>query len=95
MVSIVSRRWVRRYNNGIPAGRFGFISRLGQDIFLYSIAFRLALELTLPSISLVLMLFPPGIKRQGREADHLPESGAEVNNNAAIPPISPHDIVLS
>jgi hypothetical protein len=31
--------------------------------------------------------FPPGVKRPGREADHLPPSSAEVKNGGAIPPL--------
>jgi hypothetical protein len=31
----------------------------------------------------------PGVKRQGREADHLPPSSAEVKNGGAVPPL-PH-----
>jgi hypothetical protein len=30
----------------------------------------------------------PGVKRQGREADHSPPSNAEVKNGGAIPPLS-------
>jgi hypothetical protein len=32
---------------------------------------------------------PPGIKRQGHEADHSPPSSAEVKNGGALPPL-PH-----
>jgi hypothetical protein len=32
-------------------------------------------------------LFPRGVKRQGREADHSPPSSAEVKNGGAIPPL--------
>jgi hypothetical protein len=31
--------------------------------------------------------FSPGVKRQGREADHSPPSSAEVKNGGAIPPL--------
>jgi hypothetical protein len=30
----------------------------------------------------------PGVKRQGREADHSPPSRAEVKNGGAVPPLS-------
>jgi hypothetical protein len=36
-------------------------------------------------------LFPPGIKRPGREADHSPPSSAEVKKGKAIPPL-PHTV---
>jgi hypothetical protein len=45
---------------------------------------RLALGPTQPSIQWV-----PGVKWQGREADHSPPSNAEVKNGGAIPPL-PH-----
>jgi hypothetical protein len=53
-------------------------------ICLFSIAARAALGPTQPPIQWV-----PGVKRQGREADHFPPSSAEVKNTGAIPSL-PH-----
>jgi hypothetical protein len=55
--------------------RYGQISRL-------STSFRPVLGSTQPPIQYV-----PGLKLQGREADHSPPSSAEVNNCGAIPPL--------
>jgi hypothetical protein len=60
----------------------GFDSRQGQEIFLYSTSSRLTLGPTKPQLPIQ---WVPGIKRQGREANHLPPSSAEVKNGA-IPP---------
>jgi hypothetical protein len=40
----------------------------------------------------------PGVKRQGREADHSPPSSADIKNAwsyTSTPPIRLHDVVLS
>jgi hypothetical protein len=76
-----------RYNDGLRAGRPGLDSRLGQDIFLYSTASRLALRPTQHPIQRVEGVLPDGVKRQGREADHSPPSRAEVKNGGPIPPL--------
>jgi hypothetical protein len=57
----------------LRAGRPGFDSRQRQDILLFSIAPRPALG---PTQSLVQWV--PGVKRQGREADHSLPSSTEV-----------------
>jgi hypothetical protein len=43
-------------------------------------------------------LFPPGVKRLGREADHSPPTSAEVKNTwmyTSTPPIRLHGVVLN
>jgi hypothetical protein len=42
-----------------------------------------------PSVKWVPLALSPGPKRQGREADQSPPSGAEVKNGGAIPPLPP------
>jgi len=42
-------------------------------------------------------LFPGGVKRPGREADHSPSAGAEVGNAwnyTSTPPVRLHDVLL-
>jgi hypothetical protein len=34
--------------------------------------------------------FPPGVKRSGRENDHLPPSSVDIKNGEAIPPLPPN-----
>jgi hypothetical protein len=46
--------------------------------FLFSTLSRPAVWPTQPPIQWVLSLFPRGVKRQGREADHSPPARAEV-----------------
>jgi hypothetical protein len=41
------------------------------------------------SLQLVPEPFSPGVKRPGREVDHVPRSNAEINNEGAILPL-PH-----
>jgi hypothetical protein len=57
--------------------------------FLFSTASRPALGPTQPPIQWVPGVLSPGVKRQGREADHSPQTSAEVKNGEAIPPL-PH-----
>jgi hypothetical protein len=52
-------------------------------IFLFYTASRPALGPTQPPIQCVLWALTPGVKRPGREADHLPPSSAEVKNDGA------------
>jgi hypothetical protein len=42
-------------------------------------------------------IFPRGVKRHGREADHSPPPSADVKKDGAIPPlpICPHGLVLN
>jgi hypothetical protein len=81
--------WLSRYSDGLPAGRLLFDSRQGQEIFLYSTASGPTLGPTQSLMQCVPGAFSPGLKRQGREADHSPPSSAEVKNGGAIPPL-PH-----
>jgi hypothetical protein len=77
--------------NSLGAGRKGFDSRQGHDIFLFFITPRQVLEPTQPPIQWMLGAASPGVERQGREADHSPPSSAEVKNvknDGAIPPFS-------
>jgi hypothetical protein len=48
---------------------------------------RLALEATQPPVQWVPVVAFTEVKRQVREADHSPQSGAEVRNGGAIPPL--------
>jgi hypothetical protein len=59
----------------------GFNSLQGQDIFLFSITFRLALGPTQPPLQGV----QGQVKWQELEADHLPSSSPEVRNSGATP----------
>jgi hypothetical protein len=65
---------------GWMIGFWGFDSRRGLGIFLFSTASRPALGPTQPPIHWVPGALSPGIKRPGREADHSPPSSAEVKN---------------
>jgi hypothetical protein len=58
-------------------------------IFLFSTASRQALGPNQPSIQWVPGSSSLGVKRQGREADHLSPSSDEIKNGGAIPPL-PH-----
>jgi hypothetical protein len=64
---------------GWTIGVLGFDSRRGLGIFLFTTASVTALGPTQPPIQWVVG-FSLGIKRPGREADHLPPSSAEVKN---------------
>jgi hypothetical protein len=54
-----------------------------DSIFVFSIASRLALGPTQPPIQRVSGALSPGVKRQGRGADHSPSPGAEVKTAGA------------
>jgi hypothetical protein len=56
-------------------------------IFLFSIASRLTLRPTKPSVQWVWEALTPGVERPGREADHSRPSSAEFRNGAVIPPL--------
>jgi hypothetical protein len=56
-------------------GWSGFVSRRGLGTFLFATA------PTQPLMQWVSGVLSPGVKRQGREADHLPPSSAEVKNS--------------
>jgi hypothetical protein len=74
------------YTTGWPTEESRFDSRQVKGIFFISITSRLTLGSTQPLVQLV-----PGIKRQGREADHSLLSSAEFKNSGAIPPLPIHD----
>jgi hypothetical protein len=77
-----------RYSDGLRAGRPGFDSRQRQNVsLLYSVqagsgAHPASYPMGIGAIS-------PGVKRQGREADHSPPSNVVVRNCGAITPL-PH-----
>jgi hypothetical protein len=71
------------YSTACTTEEWGFDSRQGQDIFLFSTAFRPAMEPTQHQIQWSLR-----IKRPGNEADHAFVSSAEVNSGQAIPPLA-------
>jgi hypothetical protein len=70
----------------------------GLGIFLFTTASRTALGPTQPPIQLVPGALSLGVKRPGREADHLPQSSAEVKELVQLylhSPIRLHGMVLS
>jgi hypothetical protein len=83
----------------LRAGRSGFQGSIrGLGIFLLTTASRMALGPTQPPIQWVPGALSLGVKRPGREADHLPPSSAEVKNAwsyTSIPPMCLHGVVLS
>jgi hypothetical protein len=64
----------------------GMIPGRGK-IFLFSTGFGPAVGPTQPLIEWLPGDLSPGIKQQGREADHSYPSSAEVKNGGAIPPL--------
>jgi hypothetical protein len=76
-----------QYSNRLWAGWLGFHSWQGQEIFLFSTVFRLALGPTQLPIQWALGAFSLGVKWLGCEADHSPPSSAEVKNGGAVPPL--------
>jgi hypothetical protein len=74
-----------RYSDGLRAGRPGFNSRQGQEIFLYSIVSTPALRLTQPPIHWAPGAISPGVKRPGREVHQSSPSSAEVKYGGTIP----------
>jgi hypothetical protein len=66
------------YATGWTIGALGFDSRRGLEIFLFTTASRTALGPTQLPIRWVPGALSLGVKRQGREADHSPQSSAEV-----------------
>jgi hypothetical protein len=72
------------------------IFQVMHDLF-FSTVSRPALGPIQPPIQWVLGALSLGVKRKGREADHLPPSSAEVNNGGDIHPlpIRPHGIMLN
>jgi hypothetical protein len=75
-----------RYSDGLRAGRPGFDSRQGQDLsLLHSV--QTGPEAHPASYPMGTGGSFPGVKQQGREADHSPPCNAEVENGEAIPPL--------
>jgi hypothetical protein len=66
----------------LRAGRPGFHSQQGKQIFLYATASRPVLRPTQPPIQLV-----PGVKWPACQADHSPPPSAEAKNGGTIPPL--------
>jgi hypothetical protein len=102
MLLLVSCRAVvaqslQRWATGWTIGVLGLNSRQGLGIFHSTTASRTALGLTQPPIQWVLGALSLGVKRPGRESDHLPPSSAEVNewSYTSTPPIRLHGVVLS
>jgi hypothetical protein len=65
---------------GWTIGVLDFDSRWGLGIFLFATVSRTALGPTQPPTQWVPGALSLGIKRSGREADHSPQSSAEVKN---------------
>jgi hypothetical protein len=66
--------------------------------FLFSMWSKPALGSTQPPIRWVLVAFSPGVKRQGREADHSPLTSAKVKKMwmyTSTPPVCLHGRVLN
>jgi hypothetical protein len=75
-----------RYSDVLLAARPGFDSRYCKILF-FSIAPRLTLGRSQHPIQLVPAALSPGVKPQGREADHSPPSSAEVKKGGAMSPL--------
>jgi hypothetical protein len=60
------------------AKEFWFNSQQGEDIFVFSKVSRPAVRPTQPSIQWVRVLFFSGVKWLGHDADHSPQSNAEI-----------------
>jgi hypothetical protein len=86
----------RQYSDWLWAGRSGFDSRWGLGI-LFGTVSRPALGPTLPPIQWVPRALSLGVKRPGREGDHLPPSSVEVKECMELylhSPIRLHGVVL-
>jgi hypothetical protein len=77
------------YSDALRTGRSEFVSRQGQEMFLYITAYILALGPNQPSIQWVPRALSPEIKRPKCEADHSPVCNVKVKNGGVIPPL-PH-----
>jgi hypothetical protein len=74
-VSIVAR---------LRAGRPGFDSRQGQE-YLFATVSREALRPTHPAVQWIPGALSSGVKRPGREADHLSQSNAGFRMRGGVP----------
>jgi hypothetical protein len=89
---------VQRWATAWTIGVLGFDSRLRLGIFLFTTASRTALGPTQPPIQWVPGTLSLGVKRPGRESDHLPPLSAEVKNAwsfTSTPPIHIDGVALS
>jgi hypothetical protein len=89
---------VHRWATGWTIGVLGFDSRRGLGIFLFTTASRQALGPTQPSTQWIPGALSLGVKRPGREADHLPPSSAEVKECVDLylhSPIRLHGVMFS
>jgi hypothetical protein len=80
----------------IPRGRSFYPGKVKNSHF--SMPPRPALGSTQPPIQWVPEVLSPRVKRPGREADHLPQTTAEVKKNVGLCIHSPtrlHDVVLN
>jgi hypothetical protein len=85
-----------RYSDGLHAGQLEFYSRQGQEIYLYPIAFRPALEPTQHSYTKITGGSFPGDISARREADHSPPSAKRYNGGAVSPlSVRLHGVVLN
>jgi hypothetical protein len=85
------------YSAGLRAG-WGFDSRQGLGIFLFITLSTQALGPTQPTIEWLPVAVFLGVKRLGRESDHLSPSIAKVENvwsYTSPPPIRLHGAVLN
>jgi hypothetical protein len=64
-----------------------FSNYINNCSILFSVTSRSALGPTLPTVPWVPGDLPKGVKRQGREALHLPPSSAKVKSDEAVPPL--------
>jgi hypothetical protein len=76
-----------RHSGGLRAWRPCFDSQQGQEICLFSTAFRPALGPTQPHNQWVTGTLSPAVKRPGPEAGNSPPSSTEVKYGGAIPPL--------
>jgi hypothetical protein len=86
-VTLLSRDSSVGISTRLRAGRSGFDSWQGHEIFLFSTASIAAMESTRPHIQWVPGALSSGLKRRGRETDHSPPSSAEVKNGWAVLPL--------
>jgi hypothetical protein len=80
--------YLNLFSDELQAGRTGFNSQMGQEIFLFSILSRPVLGPTQPSILWVPQALSPGLKRLGHEVSDSSASSTEMKNYGAIPPFS-------
>jgi hypothetical protein len=89
---IMEPEWRSRYSDWLRAGRRRGRSSSPGTVknFHSSMSSRLALGSTQSPIQWVPGAFTPGVKRQGREADHSPPNSAEVKKVWIYTPTPPY-----